>query len=224
MGSESEEPRGFSACRARAPTAVSVPVALVDAENRRCCRVPGWRRTGTFRPVDLNLGRRAGPLEPCRERRERLQRLQRARGRSYANAKPWNPSRRSRTRSCRWDGTQVTRSGAGLGHGRRRARRQPACRRIETVNQHLIEPEIGGDGVAIVRRRRDEVRVRSCLTFGIDALPLVLVDGDGVSQPSIRLDRAARRRCRFRSSPPAKSIRSCRSRRGTAHHRAKTPC
>ena len=75
---------------------------------------------------------------------------------------------------------------------RRFGRRQTPVAMIEPVRQHLVDPEVGGEGEHVGRIDIDRVPVRPLLTLGIDARPLVLRETRRLSEAAILLDRVGR--------------------------------
>ena len=75
---------------------------------------------------------------------------------------------------------------------RRFGRRQTPVAMIEPVRQHLVDPEVGGEGEHVGRIDIDRVPVRPLLTLGIDARPLVLRETRSLSETPVLLDRVGR--------------------------------
>ena len=58
-------------------------------------------------------------------------------------------------------------------------------RRVEAINHHLIESQIGCEGEVIIRRREDAVRVRRFLPFLVNARAFVLNECRGFAQAAV---------------------------------------
>ena len=84
----------------------------------------------------------------------------------------------------------MARPGAGMELDKGRiVGRERSSRRVETVNEQLIQAQVCRQGKAVVGRGADRVRVRRLLTFGIHALPVVLDESRGLAQPAVLAQR-----------------------------------
>src|SRR5947207_15580686 len=81
---------------------------------------------------------------------------------------------------------EMPRTGA-RGHGNRRriiVRQLPAGP-VESINEDLVETQVGDEGEPIGGVKVDGVGVRTFLASGIDALPLMLNRRRGFSEPPV---------------------------------------
>jgi hypothetical protein len=87
---------------------------------------------------------------------------------------------------------EMPRSGGGRDLGERRlVRGEPPARRVERVDQHLVEPEVGHECEAVRRVEVDRVRVRAFLSPGVGAPATMLDRRRGRAEPAVPLDRQA---------------------------------